>query len=76
MKNLSQTQREKVSIRVLSKTFRNSILALTMKISLYKEWIRLSNMIKTLKRANKPLVTVESVEDRYEGLILFDHSLA
>lgn len=40
-----------------------------MKISLFTEWLRLSRMNKTLKRAKQPLLTVLSVEDRYEGLI-------
>jgi len=56
-------------MRILSKIYRQSAIVFTLRISLYREWLRLSNLNRQLKRANQPSLTIIPVEDRYDGIL-------
>lgn len=55
--------------KIFSKAYKGSDLSRYMRISLYKEWIHLRKLNKSLQRAGQPQVTIQSVGDRYEAII-------
>ena len=67
--NISPSLKALVRIKIFSKAYHASRLARYMKISLYKEWIEIMNINRTLKNAGAALIDIAPIDDNYNQII-------
>ena len=60
--NISPSLREMVREQLFTRNIKDSILARYMKTSLYKEWLELNTLNRSLDEAGQPTVTIQPVD--------------
>jgi len=67
--NISPSLREVVRVEIFSRNIKESILARYMKTSLYKEWLELNNINRSLEAAGQPTLSIEPVDQKYTFIL-------